>query len=503
MIDFDQLLGYKLFIDTSSLMHYESNKFISSFTEFLSSNDLKLIVPTAVLTEIDKHLHGPKDRKALTDAKRAKLCYKLLTDRNDIQIQGYQDESFADSVFLSVFSKFITKYDLALITQDVKLAKDISSIISRQSVKTKHHLHVLKIGFQGDLLSWFNEKRTSSGKSSYQPSTVYSLPKVISNSKDSVIPIKHNPKLGDSLNCPTKGNIQLIKEIDKGGEGTIYQTQYPDVVCKVYLPHKLTKHKRDKLSLMITKPLSIKGVCWPIDIANNKNGEFCGYIMPKAVGVSLAKSIFIKPLLQKRFPQWDRSNLVKLSLLIVEIMHKLHKSNVIIGDINPNNILVKSDSDIYFVDTDSFQIEGYPCPVGTSNFTAPELQGRDFKTFLRDFTHENFAVATLIFMCLIPGKPPYSHQGGADPGSNVKLKHFPYPLGEKGQQKMPPGPWKYIWSNLPYKVKESFYNCFSANTFLTSEQWLQVLLQYKGMIDNNWVTKEIYPHTYKPWKQSQ
>ena len=99
--------------------------------------------------------------------------------------------------------------------------------------------------------------------------------------------------------------------------------------------------------------------------------------------------------------------------------------NIIIGDINPLNILVKSPTEVYFVDTDSYQVENYPCPVGTIEFTPPELQGKNYETFLRSFENEYFAIATLVFMILLPGKSPYTQQGGGDPAANIRAMEFP------------------------------------------------------------------------------
>lgn len=82
-----------------------------------------------------------------------------------------------------------------------------------------------------------------------------------------------------------------------------------------------------------------------------------------------------------------------LCITILKKLKYLHDRNVILGDINPNNILVVSPTEVYFVDTDSYQIEGFPCPVGTINFTAPEIQRKDFSTFLRTIGNERFAVA--------------------------------------------------------------------------------------------------------------
>ena len=66
------------------------------------------------------------------------------------------------------------------------------------------------------------------------------------------------------------------------------------------------------------------------------------------------------------------------------------------GDLNPTNIMVKFSEKVFFVDTDSYQIEDFPCPVGTPDYTAPEIQNRKKYDFLRSIGNENFAVATLL-----------------------------------------------------------------------------------------------------------
>ena len=161
------------------------------------------------------------------------------------------------------------------------------------------------------------------------------------------------------------------------------------------------------------------------------------------------------------------------------------------GDINPANILVVSPKEVYFVDTDSYQVENFPCPVGTNNYTAPEIQRKHFSGFLRTMGNENFAVATLLFMIMLPGKPPYSQQGGEDPINNIINMDFSYPFGDSSNKKTPDGPWRYIWSHLTYDLKKAFYNTFrkegdysTENTRLTTDEWLPIFTYYLELLDS-------------------
>ena len=88
--------------------------------------------------------------------------------------------------------------------------------------------------------------------------------------------------------------------------------------------------------------------------------EFVGYMMPKAKGKELQKSIFIKPLFLKNFPNWKKRDTVELCITILEKIKYLHDRNIVMGDINPANILVVSPKEVYFVDTDSYQVEDFP-----------------------------------------------------------------------------------------------------------------------------------------------
>ncbi|MDR1486287.1 MAG: hypothetical protein LBT09_15900 [Planctomycetaceae bacterium] len=169
--------------------------------------------------------------------------------------------------------------------------------------------------------------------------------------------------------------------------------------------------------------------------------------MPKAVGKPLGHHLF-HPSFAKTNLQWNRKHSTQLAITILKKIEYLHSLNILIGDINPMNILVVDEKNVYFVDCDSYQVEDHPCPVGTPVFTAPEIQGKDFKTFLRTKDHELFAVATLLFMIFMPGKAPYGHEGGEGVAENIKQGHFPYCYKEKATVNAPKGKWKFCWSHL-------------------------------------------------------
>jgi hypothetical protein len=96
---------------------------------------------------------------------------------------------------------------------------------------------------------------------------------------------------------------------------------------------------------------------------------------------------------------------------------------------------------------------------------------------------------------MLPGKPPYSQQGGADPMSNISGMNFSYPCGEKTNRQAPLGAWRFIWSHLSFALKSSFYETFQnggkyslENTRLDTEYWLRILDNYYFSLENNKMT---------------
>ena len=292
--------------------------------------------------------------------------------------------------------------------------------------------------------------------------------------------------------------IRLTERIGDGGEGTVYKTnKNENVVAKIYSDKKLTSHKQSKIEMIIAAGLSIDGVCFPTARLYNSKGVFVGYLMPKAEGEKLGTSVFRGEKGMKRFfGSWKRSDLVTLAITILSTIQKIHDLGILIGDINGLNILVKSPTEVYFVDTDSFQINEYPCPVGTLDFTAPEIQGKDYKYFLRSVGNENFAIAVLLFKLLMFGESPYAQQGGSGIAHNISTGNFSFPLKGKGNNKMPKGDWICFWSHLPDKLQEIFYRTFRKGETMYDERvrpgvevWLKELTIYLRQLNDGTLKK--------------
>lgn len=331
-----------------------------------------------------------------------------------------------------------------------------------------------------------------------------SIPKVkpfqqaasVSTISDEIIPTSRTAASGEIAILRSSGKtITLGESVGKGGEGEVFRIQDSTQVAKIYFPEKITKRRLAKLELMTSRDIIFDGICWPKDLLSNAAGDFIGYTMPAALGQPLQKSVFTKPLLEKKFPNWDRKNLVNICISFLRKIEFLHSINVLVGDINPLNCLVNGDgSDVYFVDVDSYQIEGFPCPVGTVNFSAPEVLAQGEYSKLKTKEAELFSVATMLFMILLPGKPPYSQQGGESQAQNIIQGEFPYPFGEEHRSKnVASGPWRFIWSHLPFRVKEAFHQTFKEGKRHPISFWLPLLTEYRRLLEVGYTTTEIFP----------
>lgn len=399
----DIVKKYKIFIDTCSLLSEYADKFWEHIIPVLTEEKASMIVPFRVYEEVEKYANDLElcKKKAANNpglnqtAKRSRGRIIKMQAEGLVRVLGDENDNFADNVFQTVFTQYRMKYNLLLITQDKNLAADILRISESKAVTANTKILVRRInkyGYLSFVENLKNETRKAEPrKFNAQPQPNHSERKVAEESlpisedeifahadvmtvTSGLVTVSFYPKEGDTVTAERGGNrkpIKLVKSGSSGGEGRIYSTDIPNVVAKIYKPGKIDKAKFEKLKLMMTKNINCEGVCFPIAMLYNSKDEFVGFLMNKAQGKELQKCLFIPQLLKKYFPNWKKKDTVQLCITILKKLKYLHDRNIILGDINPNNILVVSPTEVYFVDTDSYQIEGYPCPVGTINYTAP------------------------------------------------------------------------------------------------------------------------------------
>jgi len=470
--------NYLLFIDISSLKHVKIKDLFAIIVPLLSINKKSLLIPDMCL-----QLLKEENADCYEEIERIASMVKKVSHPSNL--------ASTFEVFAYIFEKLGEKNNLLLITEDKKLR----DYLLKKRNKNGKYIEIVTVD---DILNYKEHKKS-------EPH--FRICVTITTLAEKEIIINKVPGVNSVLYTNDDQKIQLGSVIKPGGEGTVYNVD-DKFVAKIYFKDKLTTRKKEKVLLIINSGIRIPGVCFPSKALYNEQREFVGYLMPLAKGRSLDGSFFKGEIgVSRYFGNWTRADLVTLALTILYVIKKLHSEGILLGDINGSNILVNKPQEVYFVDTDSYQINEFPCPVGTETFTAPEIQGFRYDTFLRTRENENFAVATLLFKLLMFGMDPYAHQGGESIAKNIKTGDFSFPFQEKSNKKIPDGDWRFFWSHLYFPIKKCFYETFRSGECQYDPDsrpndgvWFKLLSGYKLRLEKGEQDPEsnkMFPKTYK------
>lgn len=322
-----------------------------------------------------------------------------------------------------------------------------------------------------------------------------------------VTPIRVSEYRAGSVVYNSQGqSIRLVKQELVNPGAVTYSTDTPGVWAKVYNANAVNTFLEAKVRRMLTKSISRPGLCWPTDVLTDRAGNFVGMLVPPVKGEPLHLCVFKQAKLQTCFPNWDKRDLCDLALTVLRTVEYLHSKNILMGCINPAAIRVVSKDEVYFTDTDNYQIEGFPTLVYNTSFTPPELQGK--RLYLCTKESEYYAVAVLTFMLLMPGKTPYTVERGEEAAAAVVAKRFPFPNGKirgTGTHTMP-GMWRFMWSHLSPRLKDAFYHTFQKNgnyelaeNRLPASEWIRLVYGFRKDLDKpeDRESLKLYPSTFK------
>ncbi|UOE43379.1 protein kinase domain-containing protein [Agromyces larvae] len=530
----------------------------------------KVIDELTKQSRIDPTGMAPKRADAI---KKAGTALAFLDSASSVGLVrkdlGSDTNPYADDLFLLLFEHFAGTYEMCLLTHDITIKLRIRLLAHRLSKRllvgvltkdgdlevesdqslferglrkyTRHATHIAEgIGDSKDesevatlkpILDEFRKafrlkeptvqlgtRTAKPAASTRPPHTTPARPAAFAAAvalkpRDTPLAFSSLPKQGERVTLMSAngvGSIALGSMLGEGGEGTVYEVDRGTVV-KIFDKDHLTRHRKEKIELLVSRDLKGQGMCIPSAVVTNGAGEFVGYAMPKASGREFQRTIFNKRKFEKEFPDWKKVDLVDICISFLTQVQYLHSMNVVLGDINPKNLMVDDKKNVFIIDADSWQVEGYPCPVGTPMFTSPRMLGKTYSDDLRTMEDELFAVATMLFMIVMTGQFPYIRTGtDGDMVQLIKEGNFAFQYENRNNKDQPDGDWKYMWSHIHKPVKDLFWHTFHRegkryNRRPTATEWLDAFRAYKAYLGDKRasfdpMSNDVYPIRNKAFK---
>jgi DNA-binding helix-hairpin-helix protein with protein kinase domain len=235
------------------------------------------------------------------------------------------------------------------------------------------------------------------------------------------------------------------------------------------------EHKKSVVEVLHKVKFS-NSIVTPKEILYDENQSFIGYTMPKQDGVELGKLLIGK--VTDYFPEYTLIETLDIALSIIKIFEETKAKKVVVGDVNPRNILVANKDNVYLIDTDSFQLGENPSLAYMEEYRRPRHRGKSIQSYLRKYSDDCFAVATMIFQILHFGLLPY---GGNDEQS----------LNESTYIFNPYYPEKNLTTNqvlikahnrLSENLKLAFRDIFKNDKYVVISTLKEHILAYKNML---------------------
>lgn len=286
-------------------------------------------------------------------------------------------------------------------------------------------------------------------------------------------------------------HIQLGRQLGKGGEGTVFDAPSlaADMVVKIY-HDPLRPTKQEKLRAMVqlkTRELTEIST-WPLDtIHDGQNKSIVGFVMPKMTGYKEIHKLYGPTHRRQEFASADWAFLILAARNTAAALATFHKAGHIVGDINPNNVVVSQSAKVKLIDCDSFQVANgnrrFLCEVGVPHFTPPELHGRPFDSVERTTSHDAFGLALLCFHLLFMGRHPYAgkyRNGMADMPIEQAIREYRFAYSSSAVAKqMSPPPNTLTLSIVSDELQRMFELAFNEQNAQgrrpPSTQWISAL----------------------------
>jgi DNA-binding helix-hairpin-helix protein with protein kinase domain len=206
--------------------------------------------------------------------------------------------------------------------------------------------------------------------------------------------------------------VSVGSKLGTGGEGSVYALTATEV-AKIYTAAPAPRRVAKLEALVRVGSPEVRAIAaWPQQILRERSGRVTGFTMPRIEGrVTLATAM--NPGSRKaKFPQATWGWLIHVGRNLAVAAEAVHRTGVVIGDVNDSNFLVGADTFVRLIDVDSFQVPDgsrlYSCDVGIPTYQPPELYGHPYTGLARTANHDRFGLAVLIFQLVFMGRHPWA-----------------------------------------------------------------------------------------------
>jgi DNA-binding helix-hairpin-helix protein with protein kinase domain len=311
--------------------------------------------------------------------------------------------------------------------------------------------------------------------------------------------------------------VSTGRQFGRGGEGAVFEIHaQPERVAKIYhSPVPLLK--REKLQAMVrcATPELLAIAAWPIaTLRRSRGGDVVGFVMPRIAFRDIHQ--LYSPMQRKSlFPNADWTFLLRTARNCAAAFATLHKSGIVIGDVNQGNAQVSDQALVRLIDCDSFQFLAngklYKCEVGVPHFTPPELQQANFSNVIRTQNHNCFGLALLIFHLLFVGRHPFAgcYVGSGDMPIERAISEHQFAYSRNGSRRLltPPPITIPLANSIPSDVFASFEHAFgkgseASNARPSAESWTTLLTRVEKTLRPCAETRgHVYPSASSkcPW----
>lgn len=270
--------------------------------------------------------------------------------------------------------------------------------------------------------------------------------------------------------------IPLGDTIARNEDSVIYRV--PDntmFIVKLY--RDPNEERKQKITWMVKNPpydpnqtCGHTSIAWPRWMLYNDQGEWIGYVLDYIQHNRTMREVF-DPELRAR-NHFDERYIYRSARYLASSLHAIHtaETSYVVGNLNPDDILVTPTSRITIIAMDSIQVMEtrndktirHPARTGKTGYMPPEWFHQRSTNAPLQPEHDLFALAVIIFQLLMHGHHPFDGQWqgpGNPPNLDERIRQGMFPYAETTSAGLTP-PSSELFQTLPPELRELMRRCF-------------------------------------------